>query len=256
MYLSNPAINFDAITGSADFYSVISHTVMITFASLTFAFGSMAIILGARRYWRTITNKATLSFNLGSLNKAIRASLNLTHLSKHNNVGCPSDNEKASPWKRYSHLLTLWGFLLCFVSTCIASAYHYLLGISAPYPYLSIPVLIGTLGGAMLLLGTSGFIYFKMSQRRARQIDQLQLDLTLTSSLWLIASSGLLLLALRETSAMPLLLLAHLGFVFGFFIAMPYSKMAHGLFRLFSLARYYTEAENAAIKPAGSERLP
>jgi len=255
MYLSNTSVSIDETTDSGNFYSIISHSVMVAFAGLTFACASIALVLGMRRYWRTITNKATLSFNLGALNKAIRASLNLTHLSKHNNVGCPGDGEEPSPWKRYSHQLTLWGFLLCFVSTCIATAYHYLLGIPAPYPYQSIPVLIGTLGGLMLLSGTSGFIYLKFNQRRARQMGQLQLqlDLTLTTSLWLIALSGLLLLALRETNAMPTLLLVHLGFVFGFFITMPYSKMVHGLFRMLSLTLFYAEAEDAVGDPTGSE---
>jgi citrate/tricarballylate utilization protein len=105
----------------------------------------------------------------------------------------------------------------------------------------------------MLLSGTSGFIYLKFNQRRARQMGQLQLDLTLTTSLWLIALSGLLLLVLRETNAMPALLLVHLGFVFGFFITMPYSKMVHGLFRMLSLTLFYAEAEDAVGDPAGSE---
>lgn len=107
----------------------------------------------------------------------------------------------------------------------------------------------------MLLSGTSGFIYLKFNQRRARQMGQLQLqlDLTLTTSLWLIALSGLLLLVLRETNAMPTLLLVHLGFVFGFFITMPYSKMVHGLFRMLSLTLFYAEAEDAVGDPTGSE---
>jgi citrate/tricarballylate utilization protein len=253
MYLSNSSVSIDETTDSGNFYSIISHSVMVAFAGLTFACASIAIVLSTRRYWRTITDKATLSFSLAALNKAVRAGLNLTHLSKHNKVGCPGDSEEPSPWKRFSHQLTLWGFLLCFVSTCTATAYHYLLGITAPYPYLSIPVLIGTLGGLMLLAGTSGFIYLKFNQRRARQMGQLQLDLTLTTSLWLIALSGLLLLVLRETSAMPALLLVHLGFVFGFFITMPYTKMVHGLFRMLSLALFYAETEDAVSDPAGSE---
>jgi len=105
----------------------------------------------------------------------------------------------------------------------------------------------------MLLSGTSGFIYLKFNQRRARQMGQLQLDLTLTTSLWLIALSGLLLLVLRETNAMPALLLVHLGFVFGFFITMPYCKMVHGLFRMLSLILFYAETEDAVSDPAGSE---
>ena len=101
----------------------------------------------------------------------------------------------------------------------------------------------------MLLAGTSGFIYLKLGQPRAKQIDQWHLDLTLTTSLWLIALTGLVLMVLRETNAMPALLIIHLGFVFGFFITMPYSKMVHGLFRFFSLVLFYSESENSSANP-------
>ena len=49
-------------------------------------------------------------------------------------------------FRRFHHL-TAGGFGLCFASTTIATLYHYLLGLQAPYPVASLPVLLGTLGG-------------------------------------------------------------------------------------------------------------
>lgn len=249
MYLSSLSTGMDKPVGSGNFYDVISHAVMVTFAGLTFSYSSIAITLATRRYWQTIKEKSPLPTSWASLGKAIRASLTLTHLSKENSVGCPGESDQPSAWKRFCHQLTLWGFLLCFISTCTATAYHYFLGIQAPYPYLSPPVVIGTLGGLMLLAGTSGFMYLKLGQSRAKQMDQWHLDLTLTASLWLIALTGLALLIFRETSAMPALLVIHLGFVFGFFVTMPYSKMVHGLFRFCSLVLFYIESESPTTKP-------
>jgi len=249
MYISDLSTGASKPTAPGNFYDVISHSVMVTFAGLTFIYSGIAMTLAIRRYWLTITIKAGFPNNREPLGKAIRASLALTHLSRENSVGCPGENDLPSPLKRIYHQLTLWGFLLCFISTCTATAYHYILGIQAPYPYLSPPVIIGTLGGLMLLAGTSGFIYLKLGQPRSRQLDLLQLDLTLTASLWLIALTGLALLALRETTAMPALLVIHLGFVFGFFIIMPYSKMVHGLFRFFALIFFYRESGSATTNP-------
>ena len=46
----------------------------------------------------------------------------------------------------------LYGFMLCFAATCVATLYHYFLGEPAPYPFWSAPVLLGTVGGVGLLV--------------------------------------------------------------------------------------------------------
>jgi uncharacterized MnhB-related membrane protein len=53
--------------------------------------------------------------------------------------------------------------------------------------------------------------------------------------------TGLLLLALRETRAMGLLLVAHLGVVLALFVTMPYGKFVHALYRLAALIRFHLE---------------
>ncbi len=59
--------------------------------------------------------------------------------------------------------------------------------------------------------------------------------------LFLTSLTGLLLLVLRATPAMPLLLALHLGVVFALFITMPYGKFVHGLYRFAALLRYAKE---------------
>ena len=63
--------------------------------------------------------------------------------------------------------------------------------------------------------------------------------------LFLVSASGLALLALRETSSLGLMLAIHLGLVMAFFLTMPYSKFAHGIFR-----------SAALLKPAIEKRQP
>jgi len=59
--------------------------------------------------------------------------------------------------------------------------------------------------------------------------------------LFLTSLSGLALLVFRSGPAMGLLLAVHLGFVFAFFITMPYGKFVHGLYRFAALIRYAKE---------------
>ena len=71
------------------------------------------------------------------------------------------------------------------------------------------------------------------------------------------ARSGLVLYALGSTALMPALLALHLGSVLAFFLLTPYSKMAHGFYRLAALvreaARQHQAAERAAASaPAGA----
>jgi citrate/tricarballylate utilization protein len=59
--------------------------------------------------------------------------------------------------------------------------------------------------------------------------------------LFLTSLTGLLLLAFRETRAMGLLLVAHLGLVLALFAMMPYGKFVHALYRFAALVRFHLE---------------
>ena len=59
----------------------------------------------------------------------------------------------------------------------------------------------------------------------------------------LINVTGLLLLALRETAAMGLLLVVHLGCVLALFLSLPYGKFVHGIYRVAALVKHASEHE-------------
>ncbi|MNY78359.1 hypothetical protein D3C86_2185730 [compost metagenome] len=61
------------------------------------------------------------------------------------------------------------------------------------------------------------------------------------------------MLAGRETSALGLLLAIHLGLVMAFFLTMPYSKFAHGIFRSAALLKYTIEKRQPNPISAGGE---
>ena len=173
---------------------------------------------------------------------AMRDAATMKHLDGGHGDGCSSRDDGASNKRRYYHQFTMWGFLLCLAATCVATVYHYGLGLMAPYPFVSVPVLLGTLGGLGLLIGPAGLIREKLkSDRRATQPAQFGMDYAFLVLLFLISLTGLLLLGLRETAAMGMLLAVHLGLVLALFVALPFSKFVHAVYRLVALVRFAGE---------------
>jgi citrate/tricarballylate utilization protein len=120
----------------------------------------------------------------------------------------------------------------------VATLYHYLLGLQAPYALDSLPVILGTLGGIGLIIGPSGLLYLNLVRNKEHgDVSQRPMDRAFILLLLLISVSGLALLVLRDTAAMAALLAIHLGFVMGLFLTMPYGKFAHGLYRVAALLK-------------------
>ena len=156
--------------------------------------------------------------------------------------GCTYPDEKPSHLRRQFHHCTFYGFLLCFAATCVATVYHYAFGWKAPYPFWSLPVLLGTIGGIGLLIGPAGLLWLKRVRDPALAGDkETGMDAAFLALLLLVSVTGLLLLALRETAAMGVLLAAHLGVVMALFITLPYGKFVHAVYRFAALVRYHLE---------------
>jgi citrate/tricarballylate utilization protein len=98
----------------------------------------------------------------------------------------------------------------------------------------------------MTVLGVCGLLWLKAQQDqdpandRMLQIDNVFLILLAATSL-----SGLLLMVLRDSSAMGTLLTIHFGIVLGFFLTLPYGKFAHVVYRYGALIRYQVEQRQA-----------
>ena len=71
-------------------------------------------------------------------------------------------------------------------------------------------------------------------------------EYALLLQLFIVAATGLMLLAWRESSAMPLLLVVHLGAVLSFFITAPYGKFVHGMYRVMALVRNASEQRDSS----------
>jgi len=226
-----------ASTG-ANFYAVIPHGTMAVTLGLVFILAAITMIVAFYRFW---CDAIGVPIEAGPLIAPLIASLSdtlrLTNLAGHG-AGCPYPRENLSQARRWFHHATFYGFLLCFASTCVAAFYHFVLGWRAPYPYFSVPVVLGTLGGLGLLTGPAGLFWLRRRRDPAlNDLNPRDFGESFIVLLLLASFTGLLLLALRETAAMSWLLIVHLGVVLALFACLPYGKFMHGKFRFAALLR-------------------
>jgi citrate/tricarballylate utilization protein len=222
-----------AILAAPAFFRAKQPAMVATFG-VAGAFVLLVWLVGLKRFWR----ESGESFNSTAIIPALRDILTLEYL-RSGGTGCTYPNEHHSQARRWFHHLTFYGFALCFAATCVAAFYDNILGWKAPYPYLSLPVILGTTGGIGLLAGLTGLLALKRKRDKAiTDPKQDGMDLAFIALLLLSSATGLLLLALRETSWMEPLLSIHLALILVLFLTLPYGKFVHGIYRAAALLRY------------------
>lgn len=235
MGLRQSEVLYGAHSGPGAFYVLIPSVVMISVAGGTFGFSLLAMAVGLLRFWRG-TGAGGLP-RMRSLFQALGDVLTLRHLGGGGH-GCNDIDESFSQARRWLHHFLFYGFALCLASTTVAAGYDHILGLPAPYSILSMPVVLGTLGGIGMVIGSVGLFWLKLTQDPAPASPRLLgADVGLIFLLGMTAATGLLLLMLRATGAMGILLAVHLGFVLAFFLLMPYSRFVHGVYRTAALIR-------------------
>lgn len=159
--------------------------------------------------------------------------------------------DRPSPARRQLHHLTAYGFLAAVVSTTLASIYHNLLDQPAPYPVVHPVVLFGLVGGIGMTIGTTGLLWLKVGAAPLQARREALLNSSFLISLNAASTSGLLLLALRETPAMGALLVLHLGTVVALYLTAPYGKFVHVVYRTAAVIRSAAEraVDEAAERP-------
>jgi citrate/tricarballylate utilization protein len=226
------------------FYTIIPLWLMQTVGLVTFLFSLLALAMGAVNFWRDAGAQALIT--IPALTRALHDITSLRNLGG-GGYGCNDSSERFSMTRRRLHHAMFYGFFLCFAATCVGFIYHVFLGWEAPYPFLGLPVLLGTIGGIALAAGTTGLFAMKLMDDpvpAARAL--LGADVALLLLLALAALTGLALLGLRETAGMGIALAVHLGFILALFVVLPYSKMVHGIYRSAALLRAAIERQETA----------
>ena len=156
---------------------------------------------GFLRFWRESGENLSALLLPGILFKGVRDAMTLRNLDS-NGVGCTYPREQHSKTRRRFHHLTFYGFLFCLASTTVAAVYHSFFGWQAPHAYLSVPVLLGTIGGLGLLIGPPGLYVLRLRRDTAIvDVKQNVIDVSFLTLLFLTSLTGMLLLVLRESAA-------------------------------------------------------
>ena len=225
-----------ATIGGEGFYAILSHNMMIAIFMPAFVFPLVSIGISLRRYLRSVDGGPVKFVHL---KKAFIAAAGMKNLRGGHGDGCNfEDTDRFSQGRRYAHQAVMYGFLLCFAATSSATVLHYVFDMPAPYPFWSLPKLLGVIGGVLLSLGSVEMVRLKLKSDKTLAADKaFSGEVGFVGLLGFVAISGLLLYFLGSTTAMPVLLVLHLGAVLAFFVLTPFTKMVHGFYRLAALAR-------------------
>jgi len=220
----------------AGFYGVLSHNLMVAIFTPAFLLPLISIALGLRRYWVAVGGKPVA---FGDVMQAFLAAANMRNLAGGHGDGCNfEDEDRFTHARRMAHQLVLFGFLLCFASTAAGTILHYVFNMPAPYGLFSLPKLLGVPGGLMLTAGALWLFILKLRADPALgALAARSGEFGFIALLGFVGFSGLALYGLGQTALMPTLLALHLGAVLAFFLLTPYTKMAHGFYRLAALVR-------------------
>ena len=220
--------------GGEGFYAAMSHGVMVAIFLPAFLFPALSFAIGLRRYWRDIGGGPVRWADIAA---AMRAAATMRNLSGGHGEGCNfEDEDRFTHARRHAHHALMYGFLLCFAATTAGTVLHYLFDAPAPYGPLSLPKLLGVPGGVLMAAGAAAMLALRA--RADRALGDVAAHGAETAFVWLalvVAASGLALYWLGGASWMPALLALHLGSVLAFFVLSPFSKMAHGVYRMAAL---------------------
>jgi citrate/tricarballylate utilization protein len=227
---------------AGNFYAIFPHNFLAQLFGAVSLFVVLALGMGLRRFWRELSPAREGVPANGAAAEATRDVLRLKYLDGGHGEGCNNEDDRFTLWRRRFHHFAFYGFMLCFASTSVATLYHYLLGLQAPYALTSLPVLLGTAGGIGLVVGPLGLLWMSLRRDPAhRDLAQRPMDRGFIALLLLTSTTGLALLAWRDTRFMALLLAVHLGAVMALFLTLPYGKFAHGIFRSAALLKFAIE---------------
>lgn len=218
------------------FYAALSHNAMVAIFLPAFVLPLVSLFIGLRHYWRTVGGEP---IRLSHITAGFGMAARMKDLAAGHGDGCNfEDDDRFSHARRHVHQAIMYGFLLCFAATSAGTVMHYVFNMPAPYPLFSLPKVLGLSGGLLLTFGCGGMVMLKRKADRALGDPKAWGgEIGFILLLGFVGLSGLVLYALGATALMPMMLALHLGAVLTFFLLTPFTKMAHGFYRLAALVR-------------------
>ena len=142
------------------FHALMPHGVMAGLFGAVFLFVLLALAMSFASFWSDTGERVAEFVAPPALSSATWDAAGLRYLDGGGD-GCTYPDEKPSFARRRFHHFTFYGFMLCFAATTVGTIYHYVFGIRAPYPFWSLPVILGTVGGLGLIVGPLGLLWLR-----------------------------------------------------------------------------------------------
>lgn len=232
-----------------DFYAIFPHNFLAVLFGSVFIIAFILLGLGIAKFWKQTSKIIPEGVEQPDILIASKNILTLKYLDGGHEKGCNEEDDSYTQIRRIYHHFTMYGFLLCFLATSVATAYHYFFNLQAPYAYTSLPVILGTLGGIGLVIGPIGLLYLNYKRHPLHgDVEQKPMDRGFIFLLLIVSITGLALMIFRDSSAMALLLILHLATVMTFFLTIPFGKFAHGFYRSAALLKFAVEERIAKHK--------
>jgi citrate/tricarballylate utilization protein len=227
-------------------YRLIPHWVLVGIVSAPVAWGVIAVVVAACRYWRDVHGSTRELARPATWLMALTDGVRLRYM-RGGGAECTYPREEPSGRRRCYHTLLVGGLFLCLLSTIAAGAEEEFLGWQPPYPIFSVPPLLGTLGGLAMIVGSIWLLREKQSSAEALSTRSMRrADYLMLFSLLLLAVTGLLTLALRTTPLFFGILIIHLVTILTCFTVAPYTKFMHFVYRLLSIYKYRLDGVGAS----------
>ena len=235
---------FASRQGPGAFYAVVPYVSMMLPALLLSLYAVGVLLVGAFAFVRDIRSQPGDFVQWPALLAAAGEAFGLRYLRGGTASGCYYPTERTSNSRLMLHMLVFYGFLSALAATIAAFILQDFFNELPPYPILSVPVVLGSVGGVAMIVGATGLLYLKARSDRAPADEQtLNLDWVFLVSLDVVSITGMFLLVLRETPLMGLLLVVHLATVLALYVSAPYGKFAHFVYRYAALVQNRLEAE-------------
>lgn len=232
-----------------DFYAIFPHNFLAVLFGSVFIIAFILLGLGIAKFWKQTSKIIPEGVEQPDILIASKNILTLKYLDGGHEKGCNEEDDSYTQIRRIYHHFTMYGFLLCFLATSVATVYHYFFNLQAPYAYTSLPVILGTLGGIGLVIGPIGLLYLNYKRHPLHgDVEQKPMDRGFIFLLLIVSITGLALMIFRDSSAMALLLILHLATVMTFFLTIPFGKFAHGFYRSAALLKFAVEERIAKHK--------
>lgn len=223
------------------FYAVIPWVLMVVPGLLLGGYVAGSLAVGVIRFARLTRSGEDNTLPGRAFGVAALEAVTLRWL-RGDDEGCHYPRSGVSRWRMYLHVSVSAGFVAAFLATIVAAVYQDALGVLPPYPVLSLPVILGSVGGLGMIAGCAGLLALKLvSDRDPASLEMRGLDVAFIFNLGMASLTGMLLVLFRETDLLGVFLVLHLGTLGTLFLTAPYTKFAHFVYRYAALVQNRAE---------------